>query len=229
MQGTARTLIAVLFTLAWLASPAIAAPPSPPPTLGAGSDFTMYETFNGEIEHLEGLCQPGGTTFEFNASGIATGPYPGTFTETGTVSFGPATGTALFNASVVAFESSFRIDSVLDGNPVEVSGTKRLAFVGTGHCADVAVGDPFLSSRIAIVQATYEARIRTSHGVYFDRGGADVRLFEFYEPEDPTVGQRGFSELFISAIGPEAAKPGKGCGDENHEHIRSSECAMRMK
>lgn len=75
----------------------------------------MYETFNGEIEHLEGLCQLGGTTFEFTASGIATGPYPGNFTETGTVTFGPAT------------------------------------------------------SRIAIVPVNYEARIRTSHGAYYDR------------------------------------------------------------
>jgi hypothetical protein len=225
----ARTFTAVLFTLATLASPAIAAPPSAPPTLGAGPNFAMYEMFNGEIEHLEGLCQPAGTTFQFSAAGIATGPYPGTFTETGTVMFGPASGTDLFNAPVVALESSFRIDSVLEGSPVEITGTKRLAFVGTGHCADVAVGDPFLSSRIAIVQATYEARIKTHRGVYFDRGGSPVSLSEFYEPEDPSVGQRSFSELFISAIGPEAAKPGEGCGDENHDHVRSSECPMDMR
>jgi hypothetical protein len=225
----ARTFIAVLVTFATLASPSIAAPPSAPPTLGAGPNFAMYETLNGEIEHLEGLCQPAGTTFQFSASGIATGPYPGTFTETGTVTFGPASGTDLFNASVLAFEASFQIDSVLEGSPVEVTGTKRLAFVGTGHCADVAVGDPFLSSRIAIVQATYEARIKTTRGVYFDRGGSAVSVSEFYEPEDPSVGQRSFSELFISAIGPEAAKPGEGCGDENHEHIRSSECPMDMR
>jgi len=225
----APTFIAVLFALATVASPATAAQPPAPPTLGSGTNFVLYETFNGEIEHLEGLCQPGGTTFDFSASGVATGPYPGTFTETGTVTFGPANGTALFNASVVALESSFRIDAVFEGSPAVVTGTKRLAFVGTGHCADVPVGDPFLSSRIAIVQATYEARIKTTNGVYFDRGGADVRLFEFYEPEDPSVGQRGFSELFISAIGSEAAKPGRGCGDDNHEHIRSSECAVATR
>jgi hypothetical protein len=222
----ARTLAAISLTLASLASPAMAAPPSPPPTLGSPP---MFETFNGQIEHLEGLCQPGGTTFQFSASGIATGPYPGTFTETGTVRIGPVTGAVPFNASVVAFESSFRIDSVLDGRPVEVTGTKRLAFVGTGHCSDVAVGDPFLSSRIAIVPVTYEARIKTTRGVYFDRGGGQATVSEFYEPEDPSIGQRQFTELFISALGAEAAKPGKGCGDENHEHIRSSECDMPMR
>ena len=99
--------------------------------------------------------------------------------------------------------------------------------MGTGHCADVAVGDPFLSSRIAVVSVTYEARIKTARGVYFDRGGGQASVSEFFEPEDPSIGQRGFLEIFFSAIGPNAAKPGKGCGDENHEHIRSSDCGMR--
>ena len=221
----ARAFIAVLFTLASLTSPATAAPPPAPPSLSPGPNFTFWETFNGEIEHLEGLCQPGGTTFDFSASGIATGPYPGTFMETGTFRFGPPS-PGFLTTSVVAFESSFRVDATLAGGPAEVTGTKRLAFVGIGDCTDVPIGDPFRSQRIAIVQATYEARIKTSRGVYFDRGTADVRLFEFFEPGDPSQGQWGFSELFISAIGPEAAKPGKGCGDENHEHIRSSECPM---
>jgi hypothetical protein len=224
----ARSFIAVLFTLASMSSPATAAPPPAPPTLGAGTNFALYETFNGEIEHLVGLCQPGGTTFDFSASGIATGPYPGTFTETGTVTIGPPSG-GFLTTSVVAFESSFRIDAAFEGSPAEVTGTKRLAFVGTGHCADVAAGSGFRSSRIAIMQARYEARIKTTHGVYFDRGTADVRLFEYYDPADPSQRQSGFSELFISAIGPEAAKPGKGCGDENHEHIRASECSMAMR
>jgi hypothetical protein len=223
-----RTFTAVLVTLAVLASPATAAPPQAPPTLGAGSNFALYEMFNGEIEHLQGLCQPEGTTFAFSASGTAVGPYPGTFTETGTFTFGPPSA-GFLTTSVVAFESSFRVDAIFEGSPAEVTGTKRLAFVGVGDCADVPVGDPFLSQRIAIVQATYEARIKTNRGVYFDRGTADVRLFEFFEPEDPSQGQWGFSELFISAIGAQAAKPGEGCGDENHEHIRSSECDMRMR
>ena len=225
----ARTFAAVLLAFASLASPALAERPSPPPTLGSGSNFALYETFTGEIEHLEGLCQQSGTTFQFSASGIATGPYPGTFTETGTVTIRPTGVTGPFNARVVAFESSFRIDSVVDGSPVEVTGTKTLAFVGLGHCSDVAVGEPFLSTRIAIVPVNYEARIRTSHGVYFDRGSGQASLSEFYEPEDLAIGQRNFGEIFISAIGPEAAKPGVGCGDENHEHIRSSECDMRMR
>src|SRR5256885_4863490 len=132
----ARTLTAVLFTFATLASPAIAASPAAPPTLGAGPNFAMYEMFNGEIEHLQGLCQPGGTTFDFSASGIATGPYPGTFTETGTFRFGPPT-PGFLTTTVVAFESSFRVDATFAGGPGEVTGTKRLAFVGIGDCNDV--------------------------------------------------------------------------------------------
>jgi hypothetical protein len=223
----ARTVAAVLFTLAAVASPAMAAPPPPPPTLGAGSNFALYEMLNGEIEHLEGLCQPAGTTFAFAASGIATGVYPGTFTETGTVSFGPPSGFLM--TTVVAFESSFRIQSVFDGSPAEITGTKRLAFAGIGDCSDVAAGSGLRSTRIAIMQAAYEARIKTARGVYFDRGGSDVRLSEFYDPADPSERQSQFSELFISGIGPEAAKPGEGCGDENHEHIGSAECPMAMR
>jgi hypothetical protein len=224
----ARWFIAVLFTFASVASPATAAPPQAPPSLSPGPNFTFWESFNGAIEHLDGLCQPGGTTFEFRASGTALGPYPGTFTETGTFTFGPPSA-GFLTTSVVAFESSFRVDAIFEGSPAEVTGTKRLAFVGIGDCNDVPIGDPFRSQRIAIVQATYEARIKTSRGVYVDRGTADVRLFEFFEPEDPSQGQWGFSELFFSAIGQEAATPGKGCGDENHEHIRSSECSMAMR
>ena len=223
----ARTFIAAVVMLSSLAQPAIAAPPPAPPTLGAGTNFALYETFNGEIEHLEGLCQPGGTTFSFVASGIATGPYPGTFTEQGTVTFGPPSAVFL-TTPVVAFESSFRIDATFAGSPAVVTGTKRLAFVGIGDCNDVPVGDPFLSQRIAIVQVSYEARIRTTRGVYFDRGTGQATVAEFFEPEDITIGQRDFREIFISSIGPEAGKPGKGCGDDNHEHIRSSECAMAM-
>src|SRR4051812_11743902 len=115
----ARTLVAALFTSASLASPAIAAPPTAPPTLGAGTNFALYETLNGQLEHLGGLCQPGGTTFSFTASGLATGPYPGTFSENGTVSFGPAS-TGFLTTPVVAFESSFRIDTVFEGRPAVV-------------------------------------------------------------------------------------------------------------
>src|SRR5258705_12667303 len=136
-------------------------------------------------------------TCELSACGIATGRYQGTFTETETFSFGPPS-PGFLTTSVVAFESSFRVDATFEGDPAEVTGTKRLAFVGIGDCTDVPIGDPFRSQRIAIVQATYEARIKTSRGVYFDRGTADVRLFEFLEPEDPSQAQRGFSELFIS-------------------------------
>jgi len=202
----------------------MAAPPPAPPTLGPGPGLPLFESFIGEIAHLEGTCQPVGTTFAFRASGVATGPYPGTFTETGSVTIGPPDVAGLFlSAHVVAFESSFRIEATFDGSPVEITGTKRLAFVGgTADCADaLAEGS---SSRIAILSATYEARIRTARGVFFDRGGADVRLSEFLNPAVPPGRQSSFSELFISELGATAAKPGRGCGDENHDHLRASEC-----
>src|SRR5687768_358830 len=59
-----------------------------------------------------GNCDPDGTsTFTFEVSGTALGPYPGTFTETGRVTFeGPFTSGPVNNAGVVTeFEAAFTI------------------------------------------------------------------------------------------------------------------------
>ena len=77
-----RTFVAVLFTLAWLASPAMADQPSAPPSLSPGQNFTTFERSTREIEHLEGLCQPAARP-SLQRVRYRAGPYPGTFTETG--------------------------------------------------------------------------------------------------------------------------------------------------
>jgi hypothetical protein len=223
-RNTLRTVTTVVISFGLLASQALAAPPTPPPSLGWAPTF---ETLTGEIEHLPGLCQPGGISFEFRSTGVAVGPYPGTYVETGRVTLGPPTVAGPFNSVVVGLEAEFRIDAVFDGSPVTITGNKRLAFPGTGHCSDAPDVGP-MSTRIAIVSASYEARIKTDRGVYFDRGSSFVAVSEFYDPADPTQRQSLFSEAFFSQLGPEAAKPGKGCGDERHEHIRSGECRMDM-
>lgn len=68
-----------------------------------------------------------GGTLSYTVSGDATGPYPGTFTETGTVTLGPEDipipgTTDQFRAAILAFEASFTITSS-SGN---VSGTKTM-------------------------------------------------------------------------------------------------------
>jgi Bacterial Ig-like domain (group 1) len=72
-----------------------------------------------------GTCNPSGTsTFTFSVSGVATGPYTGTFTETGSVTVGPQTVELFpgqFAGAVTDFHASFQIDSPLG----TVTGTKR--------------------------------------------------------------------------------------------------------
>src|SRR5438309_189442 len=60
-------------------------------------------------------CNPNGTsTVMFSASGVATGPYPGTFTEVGTATIGPQTvspsgGSSL--GTLLTFDAVFTIQS----------------------------------------------------------------------------------------------------------------------
>ena len=108
-RHTLRVLVVVVASFGLLASQALAAPRTPPPTLGWAGNF---EQLTGEIDHLPGLCQPGGTSFEFRSTGVATGPYPGTYTETGRATLGPPTVAGPFNSVVVGFEAEFRIDAI---------------------------------------------------------------------------------------------------------------------
>src|SRR2546423_15609038 len=61
-------------------------------------------------------CNPNGTsTFSYQTSGVATGPYPGTYTETGSVTVGPhAIITGVFSGPgglVTSWTASFTITS----------------------------------------------------------------------------------------------------------------------
>ena len=72
-----------------------------------------------------GTCDPTATsTFTFTVSGVATGPYPGTFTESGSVTIGPQTVELFpgqFAGPVLDFQASFQIVGPLG----TVTGTKR--------------------------------------------------------------------------------------------------------
>jgi hypothetical protein len=101
---------------------------------------------------VQGNCDPQGvTTFTFDVSGTAAGPYSGTFTEHASVTFGPQTlapvggsqndifgsQTFAFNAGpVLTWDASFTIASPTG----QVSGTKQLVSSGpvdVGVCADL--------------------------------------------------------------------------------------------
>src|SRR5919197_1104425 len=85
-----------------------------PPTL-TGEAFLDFHP----ATHV--TCTASEGTLTFSASGVAAGPYPGTFSETGT-----ATVSATVAGPVLAFSASFSIDSPVghvEGTKEQVSAT----------------------------------------------------------------------------------------------------------
>lgn len=134
-------------------------------------------------------CNPTGTsTVTFTASGIASGPYPGTFTETGTVIFGPQ---APFGR-VTSFQANFTITSV-NGT---VTGTKTLqtnASTAVAFCNQVG-------GQI-VADLNYTAQITTPSGTATDQGQSNTTQFNLC-PDTSTCGTIGsgnaFTEWFVS-------------------------------
>jgi hypothetical protein len=98
-------------------------------------------------------CDPTGATgtFHFTASGDAYGPYPGTFTETGTVEVGPPPDFFSGNA-ILSLTTNFEIDTPVG----HITGTKRFvpgSSTGSGGCHSMST---FASTENVQVEATIE-------------------------------------------------------------------------
>ena len=91
LGGARVALVVALAAFAAAATTARAATVPPPSLVGetfiAGSDSGVPDT----VFMTTVSCNPDGSgTIGFAVSGVAAGPYPGTFTEQGTVAVGPA-------------------------------------------------------------------------------------------------------------------------------------------
>jgi hypothetical protein len=119
-------------------------------------------------------CNPAGnSTISFSASGVASGPYPGTFTETGVATIGPQPFPNVQAEPVTSFFASFVITS---GSTV-ITGTKQLTdpdnlSTGLGFCT--------AAMQSFGVTTTYDARIQTPSGAYPDRGRTITALNSTY-------------------------------------------------
>lgn len=236
MRSPASFPTAALLAAALLGAAAAPAAAQGPPTL-TGENLTASEpTFpaSSDVETSNATCDREGTsTFSFFATGPANGPYPGTFTETGTVTIGPQNETnPIFfgSGSVISLEVEFTIDSPLG----QVTGTKSVTIPddptlpNNGTCTSF-FDHPELGTgtrrAFSSQHATYDARIVTADGTFFDRGTSSIGLFH---TSSNTVESSGFNETFVSAlteVEPELpARRGKGCGDLNHVHERRAEC-----
>lgn len=118
-------------------------------------------------------CTQGGVAgFDFNTSGNATGPYPGAYTESGSVTFQNAPG-----GVILGFSSQFTITS---GANV-ITGTKRLAPVqppqggnNLGSCQVLQNGSLTNTLINMVVAAQYTATIPTAAGTVTETGTSRV-------------------------------------------------------
>src|SRR5437773_1166435 len=113
-----RGWIALGVLLLALAAPAQAQPPPP-----LALEELLGGTVAGSVD-----CDPAGSSHvDFSTSGASFGTYPGTFTEQGSLSFGPSS--FVQPGALTAFQAAFAIESGAD----HITGSKTLVS-GTAFC-----------------------------------------------------------------------------------------------
>jgi hypothetical protein len=136
-------------------------------------------------------CNTAGiSTVSWTASGLATGPYPGTFTASGTLTIGPQTlpgrppgpGEGTFAGPIESFEETFTIQS----GTTTITGTKTLDPEATSstqgtcqHVSDFPVLDFFDGQGTVVeanIQTRYDAEIQAVTGTTTDQGIAFVSV-----------------------------------------------------
>ena len=164
-----RALLACCFVL--LCSFAASASAQAPPNLSG-------EALVAQPEDVDVTCEGSASGFaiRWSVSGVATGPYPGTFTETGSHT-GPGTD---------VIEASFRIESPAG----TVTGTKR--FVPPAAGSALPCGHPLGAGSFGVLR--YEATIVAPAGRFTDQGSAE----HFVLTSVPGSGTGAFNETFAS-------------------------------
>ncbi len=114
-------------------------------------------------------CRGTQASFNFAVSGLATGPFPGTFSESGTVTLAAGPGPQ-FNG----FHATFTIASQLG----TVTGTKDVGefMIHEVECQNPAAGIPFDQAELGASLVTYQATIRTAKGSVTQTGTSSVSI-----------------------------------------------------
>lgn len=175
MSRTRRVLLATFCAIALFASQfSIAA---------AASNLTgeglVSQGAAGQSGTATATCNTDGSgTLSFSVTGTAFGPFPGTYTETGTVTFGA---TILDPADprqihvVTAFSASF----VITSGTTTISGTKQLIATPTANLAyGTCTRTPGLPPQANFHpgQLRYHATISTSSGTFTDKGTSSMSV-----------------------------------------------------
>ena len=166
--------------------PALQAPPTVPPLSGEQLNSTSFT-------RIWRTCNPDGSGEEsFSAVGLATGPYTGTFTESGTITYGPRD--PLSEDSVV---TSAQIDFTINSAspPATITGHKSIG--ATTRAQSFARCDLFGEAfTVAIVFALpYTASIETLGAVCTTSGTAytEVLDFDVAQPFEPNELREDFN------------------------------------
>ena len=195
-----RLRLLLLLTCAALVLP-VAATAAPPPATLTGEHFTG--TFSESVGNCDSLPNP---EIHYHVSGIATGPYSGTFNETGTIVLVPAS--TVTAAPVIDVDVHFTIDSAAG----QVDGEKHFVATSTGlgQCQDV--GSALTKIKTAKADdLEYTATIEVGSGprdTYVDCGTSDLFFTQNTTPDVTTA----FGEDFLSDLTHPAPVRGHGHG-----------------
>jgi hypothetical protein len=165
-------------------------------------------------------------TITYVASGPAAGPYPGTFTESGTFAIG--------SGGQITFTATFAIDSTIG----EVTGTKSAQNLSGSVTCVRTLGAERVQLSAPRGQTSYEAEIVTpSSGTFVDRGKTSV-VVEATKGLGAVEGLLGladeasFSEQFFSdfpRVFPTTTEQCKNGGYEQLGFKNQGECLKALK
>ena len=206
-----RILFALATVIAAGAAAQAASAPLPPPTL-TGEDLNATSLSANvtctDITH-------GSATF--STSGDATGPYPGTFTESGSFSFA-------FQAAS-GFHGTFHASFTIVSGDAQIVGTKDFDSGIGGEipgCSGNQAG--FI---LSITPAFYSATITTPHAAYHDEGTTPLG----FETARSIFNEGSFvstltetTPIVVAPGNSPLDQNGNGCGDTNHIHLGGSNC-----
>ena len=198
-----RIVITGAAALALVAGGTAAAAQVPPSTL-AGESFAagLFTTPAGlgSIAVTSDNCNPAGSSsFSYQVSGPAAGPYPGTFTETSTVTMGPQNISGGFSnpsALITGWTVSFTITSPAGS----VTGTKTLptGTTGVGICTTASqspVGAEQYAANVVSPGLAYQATITLSGAQFGDHG---LSFPVTFNDVPATAASNNFNESFAS-------------------------------
>ena len=175
----------------------------PPPTL-TGESFAagLFTTPAGlgSIAVTSASCNPAGSSsFSYRVSGPAAGPYPGTFTETSTVTMGPQNIPSGFS-NPTALLTGWTVIFTITSPAGSVTGTKTLpaGTIGVGICTTASqspVGVEQYAANVVPPGLAYTATATVS-GAQFGDHGLSVPVT--FNDVPATAASNNFNESFTS-------------------------------